>query len=127
MDKERLNAILNNGKTEYVQCSAILLKDYFNIVASAYDNAQTYMLPYNVGEDDLVLFGLRHPQILCTYAILTGEPMYKKFKINEGRIDGFLTSKNRFLTREEALELVLENGQLKGDIIGGMLTSEDLW
>ena len=42
-------------------------------------------------------------------------------------IQGFLTTKNRFLTREEAYALVKETGQLKQPLIGGMLTSEDLW
>lgn len=42
---------------------------------------------------------------------------------------GFVTDKNKFVSRDEALHLAVECGQLKGfnDIIGGVLTSEDLW
>lgn len=46
---------------------------------------------------------------------------------SEKTTQGFLTTKNRFLTRSEALELVIENGQLKKPLIGSVLTSEDLW
>jgi hypothetical protein len=42
-------------------------------------------------------------------------------------VQGFLTTKNRFLTRAEALELVTSTGQLTKPIIFGELTSEDLW
>lgn len=40
---------------------------------------------------------------------------------------GFFTSKFRFVSREEAEKIARECGQLEGDLIGGMLTSEDLW
>lgn len=42
-------------------------------------------------------------------------------------IQGFITDKNRFLTRNEALDLVQINGQLIKSLIGSVLTSEDLW
>ncbi|MBW2636829.1 MAG: hypothetical protein JRC86_04795 [Deltaproteobacteria bacterium] len=41
--------------------------------------------------------------------------------------DGFLTSRGRFLNRDEAEDLARSCRQLTGDIIGGVLTSEDLW
>lgn len=41
---------------------------------------------------------------------------------------GFLDAKGRFLRRAPALTVALHNGQVKnGKIIGGVLTSEDLW
>lgn len=42
---------------------------------------------------------------------------------------GFWTNDNRFLTRKQALAIVLSNGQLKREdmINKGVLTSEDLW
>lgn len=41
---------------------------------------------------------------------------------------GFNTDCGRFLTRKQALVVVRKSGQLKdGKIIGGVLTSEDLW
>jgi hypothetical protein len=42
-------------------------------------------------------------------------------------IQGFLTNKNRILNRKESLKLVKENGQPTKPIIGGVLTSKDLW
>ena len=40
---------------------------------------------------------------------------------------GFLTSKGRFVSRKEA-EIIARNcGQITGRLIGGELTSEDLW
>ena len=40
---------------------------------------------------------------------------------------GFYTSKGRFVTREEAKQIAIACGQLNKDLIGGQLTSEDLW
>ena len=42
-------------------------------------------------------------------------------------VEGFVTTTGTFLDRAEALELARDNGQLKGDLIGSVLTSEDLW
>jgi len=40
---------------------------------------------------------------------------------------GFVTEDGTFLTRAEAEKLARQTGQLVGPIIGGELTSEDLW
>ena len=40
---------------------------------------------------------------------------------------GFLTSRGRFVSRKEAEEIARECGQVVGDLIGGILTSEDLY
>lgn len=106
IDKERLEAHLNNGKVEYVMCAAI----HFD------DGVDYNHKPYNI-DKGLVYSGWRHS---CVY-----ETMPKSHKYPH--IDGFLTTKNRFLTRDEALELVKQNGQLKMDLIGAVLTTEDLW
>lgn len=45
----------------------------------------------------------------------------------EHDVQGFLDSNGRFLTRAEARELALANGQLGIDKRYGVLTSEDLW
>lgn len=106
IDNKRLEAHLNNGKDEYVMCAA-------NYVDDGVDH--TYK-PYNI-DKGLVWCGLRHGFIFETMPKGTTQNCEQ----------GFLTNKNRFLTRSEALELVRTNGQLKGDLIGGVLTSEDLW
>ena len=67
-----------------------------------------------------MLCGWRHPGIFQQAALL-------KMPDSSKAIQGFLTTKNRFLTRKEAYALVKETGQLKQPLIGGMLTSEDLW
>lgn len=40
---------------------------------------------------------------------------------------GFMTSKGRFVGRDEAESIARAAGQVKGDLIGAKLTSEDLW
>ena len=111
IDKERLEAHLANGKVEYVMCAA-------NWV----DDGKEYNLqPYNVATG-IVFCGWRHSCIFAQYA---REYPYKDYC--RQTTQGFLTTKNRFLNRDEALKLVIENGQLPGKIIGGVLTSEDLW
>ena len=45
-----------------------------------------------------------------------------------GRHDsGFVTSRGRFVERDEAERIARASGQLTGPLIGGILTSEDLW
>lgn len=109
IDQERLDAHMNNGHVEFVMCSAI----HYN------DGKDYYFQPYNI-DKGLVFCGWRHPCILQ-------QTMYLPDIIKESQIQGFLTTKNRFLTREEALELVISTGQLVNPIRGGVLTSEDLW
>ena len=48
---------------------------------------------------------------------------------HKNAIQGFLNDKNEFLTRQEALKEAIECGQIQGsdDMIGSILTSEDLW
>ena len=42
--------------------------------------------------------------------------------------DGFLLTTGEFVTRDQALPIALAAGQVKGgQIIGGCLTSEDMW
>jgi len=111
IDKERLEAHLNNGKTEYVICAA----NYHN------DGNDHMFQPYNI-DKGFIIGGWRHPCVGQSYMSAN-----KDAKTWDCCIQGFLTTKNRFLTRAEALELVVSTGQLNKPIIGGELTSEDLW
>lgn len=54
----------------------------------------------------VVLCGHRHGDIISQILPLTGE---KQFKLGE-HIQGFLTSKNRFVNREEGAEIFIKNG-----------------
>ena len=110
-DIERLEAHLANGKTEYVMCAA----NYYD------DGIDHLYQPYNI-DKGFVVCGWRHPCIGQSYLAAN-----KEAKVWDDCEQGFLTTKNRFLTRAEALELVKSTGQLTKPIIGGELTSEDLW
>lgn len=72
-----------------------------------------------INED--IYVGERHCEI---YKCLVDNEI---IKTSEEGIDGFTDNIGMFYTREEAYILVKRNGQLCGDIIGGELTSEDLW
>lgn len=110
IDIERLNNHLNNGKIEYVMCAA----NYHN------DGIDHMFQPYNI-DKGFIIGGWRHPCCGNSYLASSG------FNNYHDCIQGFLTTKNRFLTRSEALQLVISTGQLQKDIIGSQLTSEDLW
>lgn len=111
VDHDRLTAYLNNGKPEYVMCAANHYLDGVNHFAQ----------PYNI-DKGFVIGGWRHS--CAGFAYLAADKCATRW---DHCIQGFLTTKNRFLTRAEALELVKINGQLVKPIIGGELTSEDLW
>lgn len=46
---------------------------------------------------------------------------------NDPDSQGFYTSKGRYVTRSEGEKIARECGQLTGRLLGGCLTSEDLW
>jgi len=77
-----------------------------------------------------VYTGVRHCEIFSDLKRLNIKPPYYH---NKGFIQGFIDETNKFLTRKEALDHAMHCGQIKlkkdgsCDIIGGELTSEDLW
>jgi hypothetical protein len=111
IDQYRLDLQLNNGKTEYVMCAANWVDDKIEHIFQ----------PFNI-PTGIVYCGWRHPYIFQQYRERFPQEIFGKYETQ-----GFLTTKNRFLTRKEALELVKENGQLTKPLIGDVLTSEDLW
>lgn len=97
---------------EIVICAAIWVQD---------DKKRPYQ-PTNI-PSGTVFCGLRHPSILSQLAA------YGIAHENRS-VQGFLTSKNRFLTREEASELVRNNNQemvVDRNAIREQLYSEDLY
>lgn len=54
----------------------------------------------------VVLCGYRHGNIISQVVALTGK---KQFELGES-IQGFLTSRNRFVDREEAAKIHIQNG-----------------
>jgi len=111
IDFQRLEAHLNNGKTEYIMCAA----NYYD------DGKDHFYQPYNINTG-YVIGGWRHPCVGNVF--MATHPEATRW---DDCIQGFLTTKNRFLDRAESLELVKSTGQLTKPIIGGELTSEDLW
>lgn len=82
--------------------------------------------------NDRIFPGMRHGD--CMDAMrrelswsMTGEQISKSHMFNE---QGFLTSKNRYVTREEALRMHQELGIPSADVTGyrnGIMFSEDLY
>lgn len=91
-----------------------------------FDDGKKYpSQPFNI-ESGLVLCGWRHGCIFPQIGGLVRER--QELGIYE-KEQGFLTSKNRFVGREEALEIALRENQVKdiNDIRGNRLFSEDLY
>ena len=111
IDKYRLDLQMNNGLDEYIMCAANWVDD----------KIEHPFQPFNISSG-IVYCGWRHPCIFQQY-----KERFPQETFGKSETQGFLTNKNRFLNRKEALDLVLSNGQLKAKLIGGVLTSEDLW
>ena len=67
--------------------------------------------------EPLIYCGLRHPNILWQSKAVSRNPQHQ----------GFLTSTGRFVSREEALIIALNNNQVIGEIYGNRLYSENLY
>jgi hypothetical protein len=70
----------------------------------------------------MVISGYRHCDIIDMYYMLTG-----KRSNNPYCVQGFLTSKKRFVDRVEANKIAIERGQVIGNELGDELISEDLY
>lgn len=62
--------------------------------------------PFNI-TSGYVLIGLRHCNVIITNKIITGKPT------RSNNIQGFITSKNRFVDRVEAGQIALACGQIE--------------
>ena len=111
-DIKRLEAHMANGKTEYVMCAA----NYYN------DGKNHQFQPYNI-DKGFVICGWRHGNCIYQMVAITG---LRSIPAEAGEeIQGFLTSKNRFVDRKEAGEIAFANGQT--DELKTTLYSEDLY
>ena len=70
--------------------------------------------------EGLVISGHRHHQVIGIYKKTTG----KNTRLPQA-IQGFLTTKNRFVSREDAARIAHSAGQI--DMLKEKLYSEDLW
>lgn len=97
---------------EHILCSAIWFNDGF----------RREHMPVNTPEG-LVVCGLRH----CNCIAILSE-MFPDRRYIKNHVQGFLTSKNRFVDRIEGWKIALAAGQvLPEDLIGSQLFSENLW
>lgn len=98
------------------------MKEYILCAAIWFDDGKLYYYqPKNI-ETGLVLCGYRHGNIFQQIGGLVGER--QKLGIYE-KEQGFLTSKNRFVDREEAAIVAFEAKQIQKKTI--TLYSEDLY
>ena len=107
---------MDKTKNEYVLCAAIHYDDgEINVRRSC----------KNYPETGIVICGFRHSDII---SIL---PINNRFR-NDGKdykcIQGFITSKGRFVSREEAYLIAKNQNQLLNDFEGkAKLFSEDIY
>lgn len=76
--------------------------------------------PKNITEG-LVISGRRHAECYCILLVIPGVDVNQHVNTT----DGFITSDNKFVTREEALLIAKKAGQCKD--IEGILISEHLY
>lgn len=102
---------------EYILCAAIWYKD-IPIKKEIPDNVR----PINC-DKGLVFCGYRHCHCMYTMASVTG---LRSVETEVGEyIQGFLTSKNRFVDREEGAKIHMSNGHMVD--FENRLFSEDLY
>lgn len=108
------------NKPEYILCSAIWYKDL-----PLKKEFESNVNPINVIKG-IVFCGFRHCHVMLSMSSVTG---LRSVQIEVGDfVQGFLTSKNRFVGRGEALQIAIDCGQVnKEDTNGQILFSEDLW
>ena len=114
------NALLGDGANEYILCAAVWYKE----IPIKKDIPIRSTNPINC-DKGLVFTGHRHGQCIYTKCAVTG---LRDAESGENE-QGFLTSKNRFVSREEALEIALRENQVidLSQIRGNRLFSEDLY
>jgi hypothetical protein len=96
------------AKAEYILCAAI----YF-------DNGVRYEhQPKNI-ESGIVICGRRHHNCFVTWSLLSENDFKTRYT------EGFLTSKDRFVNRQEAADIAMAAGQIIKET--ECLVSEDLY
>jgi hypothetical protein len=99
---------------EYIICAAIWFQD---------GNKHEHQ-PVNI-ETGFVVCGRRHHNCYIIVSIIRNE----SYKVSEygKNIQGFLTNKNRFVDRKEAMTIALEANQVINPYAGYNLFSEDIY
>lgn len=111
---------MEKDKEEYILCSAIWYKDL--VLKKPEVLEARGFRPYNV-DKGIVFCGWRHLNCLYQMVAITG---LRQCEAGE-EIQGFLTSKNMFIGREEAAIMAFNLGQIDKIYEGKELFSEDIW
>lgn len=105
---------------EYILCSAVWYKEIKNIREGL---PVSSFLPKNLTQG-VVFAGYRHGQCIYTKCAVTG---LRDAETGDNE-QGFLTSLNRFVDREEAWVIAENANQIIREVSGrGTLYSENLW
>jgi len=105
---------------EYILCAAIWYKE-LPLIKPEVLRLRGFS-PYNV-DTGIVFCGWRHPNCLYQMVAITGLTQHEAGE----EVQGFLTSKNRFVDRKEGLEIALKANQVINIHYGKQLYSEDLY
>lgn len=109
-------------RKEFILCAAYWCKDEEALGVKRPEVLRPKGIsPYNV-DSGVVFCGWRHANVIYQIVSMAGKRMHE---IGEYE-DGFLTSDNRFVGREEAKQIAIKAGQVKPDF-RGTIFSEDLW
>ena len=116
-EETRTSALLNTMKAEYVICAAIHYNDW-----KTYEHQ-----PRNIATG-FVIAGRRHHNCIITLAILAQKD-WRRDNLEAGMCvtQGFLSSRDRFLTRQEAWVLAVEAKQIEANEKENTMFSEDLY
>lgn len=106
---------------ERIICAANWYKDFPLVID---DMPKGFIRPINC-DKGIVFAGHRHHNCLYQMVAISGKMQHEAGE----EVQGFLTSKNRFVDRKEALQIALLENQVLdlNDIRGKQLFSEDLY
>jgi len=114
---------MNYDKKEFVVCAAVWSKELELKKEISYCRSRNL-------DHGVVFAGLRHPHAMYTMVAVTGlrSVTYAEDAVGE-HVQGFVTSKDRFVDRTEAMKIALAAGQVtEGETYStSELFSEDLY
>lgn len=108
---------------ERILCAAIWYKELDKMSDKWVPNIEGYIRPKNI-DRGIVICGYRHPSCMYTMIAITGK---RSVYVECGEyVQGFLTSENRFVDREEGAQIFVKCGG-KLNYSSKELFSEDLY
>ena len=126
----RLCEIIKEEEKEATQLASDNSSERIICAANYYNDGKSEVHGCKNIEVGFVICGYRHHNCIETFANMVGFPYSDEAnKLRNTEIQGFLTSKNRFVSREEALIIALRENQVMDikEVRGNELFSEDLY